>query len=141
MTSAIAIKRVSMISFVLRLDRIDDVRNCDAQLREFVRLHPEPHCILSGSENLRLAYAIQAGDRIVEVDVRVVAKELCIEGALRGKQANQHERSGYRLSDSDPVGANFGRKLAGRQLLARLREDEIGIGVRLQVEVHDHGGL
>ncbi len=26
-------------------------------------------------------------------------------------------------------------------MLARLREDEIGVRVRLQVEVHDHGGL
>jgi len=45
------------------------------------------------------------------------------------------------LSDRHTVAGNVRRKLTDSQLLARLREDEIRVRVRLQVEVHDHGGL
>ncbi len=70
---------------VLLLHCIDDVRDRDPQLRQFVRLNPKPHRILPRSENLRLAHTVQTGDGVVQVDIRVVAKELGIVGAIRGK--------------------------------------------------------
>ena len=73
------------INRVLRLHCIDDVRDRDAQLRQFVRLYPQPHRILPCAENLRLAHTVQAGDGVVQVDIRVVAKELGIVSTIRGK--------------------------------------------------------
>ncbi len=129
------------IDRVLRLHSIHDVRDRDAQFRKFVRLYPQPHRILPCAENLRLAHTVQPSDGIVEVDISVVAQEFCIISALRGKYSDQHERSGHGLSNGDPVGVNVRRKLTGSQLLARLCEDQIGVRVRFQVEVHDHSGL
>ena len=40
---------------VLRLDRVDDLGDGDAQLRQLVRLYPEPHGILPRAEDLCLA--------------------------------------------------------------------------------------
>ena len=42
---------------VLRLDRGDDLRNGDAELRQLVGLHPEAHGVLAGAENLHAADA------------------------------------------------------------------------------------
>src|SRR6266849_9179331 len=107
---------------------------------------------LSGCTQSRIAYCpapktcvwptpYKARDGVVEIDIGVVAEESRVECALRGKYADQHEGSGHGLSNGHPVGVNVRRELAGSQLLARLREDEIEVRVRLQVEVHHHGGL
>ena len=56
-------------------------------------------------------------------------------------QADQHKRSGHRLSYGDPVGVNVRRKLTDSQLLARLGEDEIGVRIRRQIEIHNHRSL
>ena len=62
----------------MRLDRIDDVRNGNAELRKMVRLDPEPHRILRGTEYLSVSDAGQAPDGIVQVDIGVVGQKLGI---------------------------------------------------------------
>ena len=80
------------IDRVLRLHGTNDVGDRNAQLRQFVRLNPQPHGILPGAENLGLAHTVQARDRVVEVDVGVVAEELCIVCSVRGKYSDQQEQ-------------------------------------------------
>ena len=61
---------------VLRLNRRDDFGHGDRQLRQLVRLHPQPHRVLARAEDLNAADAGNAGQLIVEVDVGVVRQEL-----------------------------------------------------------------
>src|SRR4029077_20797279 len=82
---------------VLRLDGVDDVRDGDAQLRQLVRLYPEPHGILPRAKNLRLADTVQACDGIIEVDIGVVGQERRIVSAVRRRYGDQHKRRGRRL--------------------------------------------
>ena len=76
--SRLAANLTGRIHSVLRLYRVDDVRDRDAELRQLVRLYPEPHGILARAKDLRLTDAVQARDRIVEVDIGVVGQELRI---------------------------------------------------------------
>ena len=71
------------VDCVLRLDRVGNVRNGDAQLCQLVRLHPQPHGILARAEDLGLADAIQARDRIIEVDVGIVRQIVRIVRTMR----------------------------------------------------------
>src|SRR5260370_25184020 len=93
----------SRVHRVLRLDRVDDLRNGDAQLRQLVWLYPEPHRILACSENLHVADAVHAQDGIVEVDIGVVGQEFCIATAAGPVYADQHERGCWRLAYGSPV--------------------------------------
>jgi len=81
--SRLAANLTRRIHLVLRLNGIDDLSDGDAQLRQLVRLHPEPHGISSRPENLRLADTVEARDRIIKVDVGVVGQELRIVSAAR----------------------------------------------------------
>ncbi len=85
----------SRIHLVLCLDRVDDLSDGDAQLRQLVRFYPEPHGIFPCAENLRLADAVQACNGIIEVDVGIVGQEFRIVSAMRRGQGDQHERSGH----------------------------------------------
>ena len=85
--SRLAANLAGRVHRVLRLDGVDDLRHRDAQLRQLVGLDPKPHGILPCAENLHLADAVQACDRIVEVDVGVVGQELCIVSAVRRVQS------------------------------------------------------
>ena len=81
--SGLAADLAGRVHRVLRLDGVDDVGDGDAQLRQLVGLYPEPHGILPGAENLRLADAVRARDGIIEVDVGVVGQKLGIASAVR----------------------------------------------------------
>ena len=71
------------VDCVLRLDRVGNVCNGDAKLCQLVRLHPQPHGILARSEDLGLADAVRARDRIIQVDVGVVRQIVRIVRAVR----------------------------------------------------------
>ncbi len=80
-----ATKLTGRIDLVLRLDSVDDFSDRDVQFRQLVRFHPQPHGIVPRAEYLRLADAIRARDRIVEVNRGVVGQELLIVSAMRRK--------------------------------------------------------
>ena len=80
-------------------------------------------------------------DGIVEVDVGIVGQERGIVGSMRRVKRKEHERSGRRLADGDPVVVDVRRKLSGGLVLARLGENEIGIRIRFQIEVYNQRGL
>ena len=65
--SGLSADLTSRVYGVLGLDRVGNVRNGDAELCQLVRLHPQSHRILTRAEDLGLAHAIQASDRIVEL--------------------------------------------------------------------------
>src|SRR5207245_7935750 len=108
----------SWIYFVLGLDGVSNIRDGNAQFRQLIGLYPEPHGILAGSEDLRPAYSIGAADGVVEVDVRIVREKRSVAGAVGRVQADQHERSGGRLSQGNRIGHYRGRKLPVCQLMS-----------------------
>src|SRR5258708_12185410 len=81
-----------------------DIRDRNAQLRQFVGLYPEPHRILPRTKNLRLAHTVQAGAGVVEIDIGVVAEECRVVCAPPRKYADQHERCCDGLSNGPPSG-------------------------------------
>jgi hypothetical protein len=56
-------------------------------------------------------------------------------GAARRIDSDQHQGSGGGLLDGHAVSIHLGRQLAGSQLLARLRQDQIHIGIGLEIEI------
>ena len=60
--------------------------------------------------------------------------------AVRRVKSDQHEGRGHGFADRHSVVVHCGRKLRSRQVLARLGEDQVRIGVRLHVKVGDQSG-
>ena len=125
----------SGIDVVLALHGGNDLRHRNLQFCELVRLHPQPHGILTRSEDYGLADTIRACDGIVEVDISVVREVIRVASAVRRVQSDQHERSSRRLLERDSVVVHLRRQLTVCQLLTRLREQQIGVGIRLEIEI------
>ena len=104
-----------------------------------VGFYPQPHRVLACAKYLNVADAGRARDRIRDVDVCVVRQKVRVVRPMRRVQGKQHERSGYRLSDSNSVVVDIGGELRGSLRLARLRKNQICIRIGLYVEVHDQG--
>ena len=79
---------------VLRLKRIDNLRDGDAELGQLIRLHPQAHGVLAGAEYLHVADAGDARQLIVQIDVGVVGQKLRVVGAVRRIEADHHQRRG-----------------------------------------------
>ena len=126
---------------VLRLDCADDFRDGDGQLGELVGLDPKPHRILPRAENLDAADARHPRDLVAEIDEGVVGQELCVVGRARRVQADKHEGRGQCFLHRNPVVRDIDRKLRRSQRLAHLGENQIGVRVRLHIEVHNHPHL
>ena len=124
------------VDSVLSLDRVDNVCDGNAELCQLVRPYPEPHGILSRAEDRGLTDAVQAPDRIIQVDVSIVCEIGSVVGAFRRIQGDQHERSGGRLREGHTIAVHLGRQLPICQLLTRLRENQIHIGIRVEFEIH-----
>src|SRR4029077_9795511 len=82
---------------VLCLDGFQNVRHSDSELRQPVRINPEPHRVLSRAKDLRLPDTGQARERIAEVDVGVVRQELRVVRALWRIQTDEHEWRRHRF--------------------------------------------
>jgi hypothetical protein len=71
------------------------------------------------------------------VDVGVISQVIRIMSAMRRIKRYQHERCGGRLFERDSVVVYLGRQLTVGQLLARLRQNQIRVGINLEIEIHD----
>ena len=129
------------IHSVLGLKCVRNVRDGDTQLSHLVRLDPQPHGVLARAEHLGLADAVQASHGVVEVDVCVISQIVRIVGAIWRVQGNKHERSSGCLFKADPIIVHLGRQLTVGQLLARLREQQVRVGISFQVEIDEQGCL
>src|SRR5215472_2277347 len=99
---------------ILRLDCVHDVGNGDGELGQLVRLDPQPHRVLTRSENLHLADSVGTRDGINQVDEGIVGQESSVVGAVGRVKGQQHQRSGYGLPDGDSEVGNFDGKLRRR---------------------------
>src|SRR5258707_15856147 len=113
------------------------MRDSNTQFRQLIGLYPERHGILASCEDLRPADSIGAADGGVEVDVRIVREKRSVAGAVGRVYADQHARSRGRLSQANPIARYLGRKLTVCQLLSRLRNHEILVGISLGIKIGD----
>ncbi len=127
----------SRVYGVLRLNRADNLGDSDAQLCQLIRFHPQPHRILSGAENLDVAYARRTRNRIADIDIRVVRQKLGIVGSMGGVEGNQHERGRHGFADGNPVVVHVGGELRGSLCLTRLGQNQIGVRICFHIEVDD----
>ena len=104
---------------VLLLDRVHDVAGGDAQRRHAVRPHPDPHAVVEGAQDLRVADARDALDRVEHVDRGVVADEHRVVAVVRREEVDpeqdgrgpgphrdalgHHVRGQARVGERDPV--------------------------------------
>ena len=133
--SRLAAHLTGRVHGVLRLDGVDNIRHGDVQLCELIWFYPHPHRVLACSEDLSLADSIGARDGIVQIDVCVVGQKLRVASAVRRVNGDQHQWRGGRLLCGYTITIDLGRELTGRQLLARLREDEVHVGICLEIEI------
>ena len=126
---------------VLSLDGADDLGHGDAELGQLIGLDPKPHRILTGAKYLDAADARHSRQLIVKVDVGVIGKEFAIEDAIRRIEAEQHQRCGQSLLHRYAKGVHFGGKLRRGKRRTQLGQNQIGVGIRVHVEIDDHSHL
>ena len=68
---------------VLLVDGVHDVRDRDPELRDAVGPEPDAHGVVAAAEEVDLADARDAGDRVVDVDRGVVREEVVVVRPLR----------------------------------------------------------
>ncbi len=86
---------------VLLLQGGDDIGRGQPARRQPVRIEPETHGVLALAEDLHIGDALDALDRVLDVDVDVVADELVVVAiALAVEAGRKHERAGH-LVDGD----------------------------------------
>ena len=86
--------RAGRIDGVLRVDRVDDLGNRDVEFGQLVRIDPQAHGVLAGTEDGDAGDALDPGELIVEVDVGVVGEKDVVIGVVRRVNAEQEERRG-----------------------------------------------
>ena len=121
---------------VLCLERADDLVRGDVELPQGVGIDPEPDGVLARAEDLHLADAGDARQRVVEVHVGVVAEKQRVVGALRRVQHEDPQGARHRLDDRDPLVDDVLRQLRLGLRVAQVGEHLVVTRVGVDVEVH-----
>ncbi len=80
------------IDRVLRVDRVDDLRDRYVELGQLVGLDPQPHRILAGAEHGDAGDALDPRHLVVDVDVRIIGEEDVVVGAVRRVEREHEQR-------------------------------------------------
>src|SRR5204862_2555348 len=86
---------------VLLLQRAGDVTRRDLPRRQALRIEPQPHRVLALAEDGDVADARHALQRVLDVDVDVVAEEERVVLSLFRIDAGRHDETGGLLADGD----------------------------------------
>ena len=129
---------------VLLAQRVDHVAGGDRPGRQPVGIEPDAHRILALAEDEHLADAGEPLERVLDVDVDVVAHEqrVVLPGLAVDPGAEHEVRR--RLLDGDAGGADLGRHPAERLVHAVLHVDRRQVHVARDVEGHGdlrHAGV
>ena len=108
---------------VLLAQRVDDVAGGDLARRQPIRIEPQPHRVLALAEDRDVADAGHALERVLDVDVEVVAEEQRVVLPVLGVDADRHDEAGRLLLDGDAGRAHLGRQAAERLVDAVLHVD------------------
>ena len=123
----------------LLLYDVDDVLRRQASRLKQVRIHPNPHGVLPGAEDLHGADAVEASQFVLHADDGVVRQEQAVEAAVGRNQRDEFENRGRLLRRRHPLNLHFlrQRRNGGRHLV--LHQDLRLVGVRADREGDDQG--
>ena len=105
---------------VLFLQRAQDVRGRQAVLGHFRGIQPQAHSVLAFPEDNRVAHPFHALQRVLHVNIEIVAEEQAAVLALVGIHAGAEHESANLLRDDDARIFHFVRKPAERLIYAIL---------------------
>ncbi len=88
---------------VLLVDRVDDVGNRHAQARDAIGPEPDAHGVVAAAEQVDLPDPLDARDRVVDVDRRVVRQKAVVVRPVRRLDRDHQQRERQRLLDRDAV--------------------------------------
>jgi hypothetical protein len=88
---------------VLLGDGVRDVRNRDAETADDVGPQPDAHGVIAAAEQVDLPDALDAGDRVVDVDGRVIREKGAVVSAVRRLDREHEQGERQRLLHRDAV--------------------------------------
>lgn len=100
---------------VLRLDRRADILRRQAEVVQLGWIEPDAHRVL-GTEHLKIAHALGAGNRVLHVGDDVVGQVALIQTAVSRYQTDDDEEVAYGLGDADALLLNLLRQQRRCQL-------------------------
>jgi hypothetical protein len=123
---------------VLLVHRIGDVGRGDAERGHPIRIHPDPHRLVRYAHDLRLAGAVDALQRVQDIDVGVVGDVVGAVALVLRIDRHQHHDRRRLLLHVHALLHYSGRQLRHRQVDAvlHLHLRDVGIGVEREVDGH-----
>ena len=110
---------------VLRLQRQRHVVRRHAQRLQPAGIEPDPHRIVAAAEHRDRADAVDAGERILDLERRVVRDEQGVARIVGRDQVHDHHQVGRGLGDGHADSAHVGRQ-------ARLRDADAVLHLHLR---------
>ena len=123
---------------VLGADRGNHVAGSEAEFREFVGVHPDPHRVVALAENRHVADAGNASNLFLQMERGVVAQVQLVVASVGAVEADGEQEFRRALARGEARLANFGRKLRHRQRHAvehaNLTHVQVGAGSKCDRE-------
>ena len=114
---------------ILRLNRRGDIAGADAECGHLHRIEPDPHRILSLTEDVGVTHARYPRNQLLEMHIGVIRNEdLIVFAAGRVKVDRQHEIAGGG-ADRQPLLLHLGRQLCQGELHPVLHVDLIDVRI------------
>jgi hypothetical protein len=79
----------------------------EAALRDLLRVEPDAHGVVAAAEDLHLAHAFDARERVLHVQHRVVAQVVDVVAVVRRDEVDHHRQVGRALDGRDAEPAHF----------------------------------
>src|SRR5205823_4481758 len=113
-----------------------DVGCSDAEPCHALRVEPDAHAVISGTEDANMPDTGYSAGRVVQVQQCEIAEKQAIVATLGRRERNHFEKVGGRLAYGDAVADNICRKLTLRDRNAVLNFDRVDVFVGTDVESH-----
>ncbi len=92
---------------VLATDGGHHVAGREAALRDLLRVEPDAHRVVAAAEDLHLAHAFDARQRVLHVQHRVVAQVVDVVAVVRRDEVDHHRQVGCALDGRDTEAPHF----------------------------------
>jgi hypothetical protein len=92
---------------VLAADGSHHVAGREAALRDLLRVEPDAHRVVAAAEDLHLAHAFDARERVLHVQHRVVAQVVDVVAVVRRDEVDHHRQVGRALDGRDAQAPHF----------------------------------
>ncbi len=119
---------------VLLLHRLDHIARNHREAGQPVGVEPDPHAVVQGGEQLRLADARHAGDRVENVDRHVIVEEERVAGLVRRVELDHLKDRRGALADRQSLLIDFRRQLGLGEIDPVLDVDRVDVRIAADLE-------